>query len=123
MKLKCEFCGKSFERCKAHIFRNVRNYCSRSCRNEGTRGEGTDSDGYLIFSVNNRLIYVHRFVMEKFLKRRLKRYETVHHKNGNRKDNRIRNLELWSTKHGKGTRIRDLREYLRTIPKRLGGLK
>jgi hypothetical protein len=38
----------------------------------------------------------HRLIMEKHLKRRLKRNEVVDHINGNKNDNRIRNLRVMS---------------------------
>lgn len=47
-------------------------------------------------SIGSRKNYVaeHVLVMEEYLGRRLESNEEIHHKNGNRQDNRLENLEL-----------------------------
>lgn len=49
----------------------------------------------------------HRTIMENKLGRALLPHEEVHHKNGQRADNRIANLELWSTSQPAGQRVED----------------
>jgi len=53
----------------------------------------------------------HRIVMEEFLGRKLLPNENVHHRNGDRQDNRIKNLELWSRSQPYGQRVEDKINY------------
>ena len=85
-------------------------FCSRRCYfKSGTRSDvalplgtrRTNRAGYISIKIGREAnhgkynwISEHRYVMEKKLGRELKKHEQVHHKNGNRGDNREKNLEL-----------------------------
>lgn len=57
----------------------------------------------------------HRLVMSRILGRALLSGESVHHRSGDKTDNRPANLELWVSTQPKGQRPRDLVEWAREI--------
>jgi hypothetical protein len=128
----CAHCGEPVPPKKtAYEYRGVSHFrtwynkfCSSRCQFAGTKNgrerpvgsRTTNKDGYITVKLALDHPYVehkgwtpeHRLVMMEHLGRRLLPDETVHHINGERDDNRIENLELWTLmRQPAGQRLRE----------------
>lgn len=102
----------------------------------GTIERSPGSDGYINLRVplgtpgswrrspNASYSYMleHRYVMQEFIGRPLATAETVHHRDGNRSNNAIENLELRTGAHGKGITVFDGAEVHIDFLLQYGGL-
>jgi hypothetical protein len=100
--------------CKTHYRRNLK--YGDPLKGPRIKGTGTiNTSGYKAKMVKGQYILEHREIMESHINRKLLPTETVHHKNGNKLDNRIENLELWNSSHPPGQRASDLLEWAKEI--------
>jgi HNH endonuclease len=94
-------------------------------------GEGTiNEQGYYLIRMPghpnanvNGYIHEHRLVMSQHLGRPLLPFENIHHKNGSRQDNRLENLEMWTTLQPSGQRPEDLVAWAHKILELYGGME
>lgn len=116
-EILCQRCNKPIKNEK-NYYRIKTKYCSRECKDRpiGTK-RVISNGGYIQIKLsNNKWMHEHRHVMEQKLGRPLLPSEKVHHKNGDRTDNRLENLELCSKPNGHtpGQRVSDLLVELKT---------
>lgn len=108
-KKSCPLCNEKISLYATHCV---------SCENSNRAGTGNGSNtfnGYRSISIDGKNVLEHRHVMEQHIGRTLLPNETVHHKNGNRQDNSIENLELWTSNHPSGQRVSDLLKWAHDI--------
>lgn len=93
-------------------YKGMREYSARTITKEG----------YVLVWDRKRLknVLEHRLIMEEHLGRSLDGDENVHHINGDRSDNRLENLELWSSSQPSGQRVADKVAWARDILNRYG---
>ena len=110
--LNCLKCNKNIYKNPSQEAKGEGKYCSRECKGMGWDSKGSNNHkwkngrkihghGYILVTSPNHpnkdkqgYVREHRLVMERYLGRYLESFEDVHHLDGNKKNNSIKNLEL-----------------------------
>ena len=87
----CAACGEVFMISPSRV--DSRLYCSKACYSKTMRSN-MPARRYIYLSIDGKRVLEHRYVVEQALGRKLHATEHVHHKNRNRHDNRLENLEV-----------------------------
>jgi len=95
----CDFCKNCFYTLRSNGSGKNR-FCNSECRYKFLSMKmlknGCIENGYRRFEIRGRHIFEHRLVMEKFIGRKLRKSECIHHIDGDRLNNSIENLEIIS---------------------------
>jgi hypothetical protein len=113
-------CEMHYRRWRLGLDVDAEPFIKQTTKTAWSEGERRQQDnGYVMiydpslkrYGYNRNTCHEHRALMMHHLKRLLKKGEEVHHKNGQRDDNRLSNLELWSTSQPAGQRVSDKIEW------------